>query len=74
MAAILTPFPSYSVPPRLSVPGQQAFLVSHLIRSSTVSRKHISFRVQAAKLPAGVSLSRFSSFPPNIEFMIQKDV
>ncbi|CAH9074069.1 unnamed protein product [Cuscuta epithymum] len=53
MAAILTPFPPHYVSPRLSVPGQQAFLVSHLIRSSTVSRKHI-FRVQAAKLPAGV--------------------
>ncbi|CAH9074700.1 unnamed protein product [Cuscuta europaea] len=54
MAAILTPFPSYSVSPRLSVPAQQSFPASHLIRSSTVSKKHISFRVQAAKLPAGV--------------------
>ncbi|CAH9050484.1 unnamed protein product, partial [Cuscuta epithymum] len=54
MAAILPPFPSRSVSPRLPVPGQQASLVSHLIRSSTVSQKHISFKVQAAKLSAGV--------------------
>ncbi|CAH9074460.1 unnamed protein product [Cuscuta europaea] len=49
MAAILPPFPLRSVSPRLPVPGQQASLASHL-----VSKKHISFKVQAAKLPAGV--------------------